>query len=102
MLPGDDGDGAPIGQQSAGFSSVGRRLTPLLLPGDDGGDLLAAPIVRLRAGDGVGPRSRIRGIARVERRDRAKIVRVVGGEAANPREAPNIDRYACGRLIGHG
>ena len=60
LLAGDDRDGARVGEQPRRFARARRRLPPLLLAGDDGGDLVAPAIVRLRAGDRVGPGGAVR------------------------------------------
>ncbi len=63
---------------------------------DDVGDLGAAAVVRLGPRDRVGPRASVGRIAGKKRRDRSKVVRVVGGEPADPRKPPDIDRNAHG------
>jgi hypothetical protein len=98
LLPGDDGDGAAIGEQRTSLARLRRRLTALLLSGDDPRDVFAAAIVALRAGNRVGPRRAVGRVAGEKRRDRRKVVRVVGREPADPREAPDVDR-ACGRTV---
>ena len=72
LLAGDDRDRLAVGQQSAGFARARRRSAPFLLPGDDGGDVVAAAIVRLGPRDRVGPRAAVRRIAGKERRDGSK------------------------------
>ena len=91
-----------IGEAPRRVDGRWRRVPARLLRGDDAGDFPAAMIVRLRAGDGAGPRGALGRIAREKRRDRAEIVRVVGGEPANPRKAPDIDGNTDGRLGGRG
>src|SRR5439155_3941792 len=86
LLTGDDRDRAPIGEEPARIAGAPRRLTALLLAGDDRSDTLAAVIVRLRARDRVGPRRPLGGIAGKKRRDRSKIVRIVRSEPPDPRE----------------
>ena len=102
LLAGEDGDRAWIGKTPRSVDRRWRRVPVSLLRDDDVRDFAAAMIVRLRAGDCAGPRGALGWIARKKRRDRAEIVRVVGGEPANPRKAPDIDGNADGRLGGRG
>jgi len=43
LLAGHDGDGARVGQTLTRFDRGRRRASPLLLRGDDGGDVGPAP-----------------------------------------------------------
>ena len=72
LLTGENGDRSLIGEQPRRFAGARRRLTPLLLSGDDGGDVVAAAVVRLRSRDRVRPRRPIGRIAGEERRDGAE------------------------------
>ena len=96
LLAGDDRDGARIGELARGFDGANRRLTPPLLRADDVGDLRVRPRNGSRARDRLGPRGVRRRIARIERRDRRKVVGVVGGEPFHPRKAADIDRDSNG------
>ena len=92
LLARDDGDGAAVGEQPSGLARARRRLTAFLLGGDDGRNLGAPAIVRLRPGDGVGPRGAVGRIAGKKWRDGAEVVRVVRRQPANPRKPPHIHR----------
>src|SRR3954471_23057625 len=48
LLPGDDRDGALVGELSRGVLGPGRGAAALLLGSDHAGNVRAAPIVRLR------------------------------------------------------
>jgi hypothetical protein len=102
LLAGDDRDGFAIGEQPAGLARPRLRAAALLLARDDRGDLVAAPIVRLRPRDRVGPRAAVGGIARKKRRDCSEVVGVVGGEPANPGKPPDVDRNTHGRPVWGG
>ena len=85
-----------VGEQSAGLASRLRRGATFLLPRDDASGLGATAVVRLRPRDRVGPRAAIGRIAGEKRRDRSEVVRVIGGEPANPRKSPDVDRNTHG------
>src|SRR5262249_20444142 len=94
LLSCDDRDRAPIGEQRAGLTCARRRLTALLLCGDDVRDVLAAAIVTLRARDGIGPGCAIGRIAGEEWGDRREVVGVIDREPTDPGEAPDVDGRA--------
>ena len=99
LLAGDDGDRLAVGEQRAGLARARRRAAPLLLSGDDRGDFVAVPVVRLGPRDRVGPRGAVRRIAGKKRRYGSEIVRVVGREAADPGKPPDVDRNTHGRPV---
>ena len=99
LLAGDDGDRVAIGKAACRFTRLRRRLPPLLLSLDHTRDVGAPSLVLLGASDRVSPRRPIRRIAGKERSDGAKVVRIVRGEPANPRETPNVHRNAHGRAL---
>jgi serine/threonine protein kinase len=71
-------------------------VAALLLIGQNCGDLAVIARVRLRAPDGVCPRSTIAGIATEKRREGRKIVGVVGSEPTGPRKPAHVDRDTSG------
>ena len=94
LLTRHDRHGSSIGEQARRLSRAQRRLTTFLLSSQDRSDLRSAAIVGLGPRDRFGPCSSIGGIAGKKRRNGSKIVRVVGGQTADPREPPNVDRNA--------
>ena len=88
-----------VGEQSRRLARARRRLTSLLLAGDDRGNLVAAAIVRLRPRNRVGPRGAVGRVAGKKRRDRAEVVRVVGRQPANPWKPPHVHRDPDRRAV---
>ena len=96
LLAGDDRHGARVSQLTARFDRAWRCLSAPLLRGDHRGDLVPPARMRLRPRDRASPVLTVRRVAGEERGDGAEIVRVIGGELADPREAPHVDRHPHG------
>jgi hypothetical protein len=73
-----------------------------LLTGENASDLSRLPRVRLRARDDMRPGLTVGRVAREEAGDGIEILCVVGGEAADPGEAPEIYRDSCRHVARRG
>jgi hypothetical protein len=98
LLAGDDGHRFPVCEEARRLACARWGLPSLLLSSEDPGNFRAAAIVGLCPRDCIGPSGAIGWIAGKKRRDRSKVVRVVGGQAPDPREPTNVDRYAHGSI----
>ena len=96
LLAGDDRHGAGVRQLTARVDRARRRLAAPLLRGDHRGDRVPPARMRLRPRDRARPVLTVRRVAGEERRHGAEIVRVIGGELADPGEAPHVDRDPYG------
>ena len=96
LLAGDDRDGEGIGELPRGLDGPGRRTAAPLLLRDDLGDLRVRPRPRAGSCDGIGPRRVPRRVARIERSQRRKVERIIGGEPLHPRKAADINRNPYG------
>ena len=100
LLAGDDGDRR--GRRALRrFDGARRGAAAPLLRGDDRGDVRRAAGRAPARADRVRPGGAVGRIAGKKRRDRGKVVRVVGGEAPDPGKPADVDRdsqrrFACG------
>jgi hypothetical protein len=88
----------PVGEEARRLACARRGLSPLLLSSQDRRNLRAPAIVGLCSRDRLRPGGAIGWIAGKKWRDRSKVVRVVGGQAPDPREPANVDRHAHGSI----
>jgi hypothetical protein len=103
LLPGEDGDGARIAELARRLHRARRRTARRLLGADDLDQVGATVGMRLRARNGLRPGIGVAGIAGEEGGQSREVVRVVGRQRTNPREAAKIDRDASrglGRRTG--
>ncbi len=96
LLAGNDDARGGIGQPRRRLARGGGRAASRLLGRDHARDVSRLSLMSLRSLDGVGPRSRRRGIAGEERRDPLKIKGIVRRQAPNPRECSDVHRKRRG------
>ena len=96
LLAGDHHAGGGIGETGGRGTGLGRGAAPGLLIRQHGRQFGGAAGRGLRAADGIGPGGRRGRIAREERLDAREVVRVVGGQAANPGELSYVNSQHTG------